>query len=644
MVSVGLAVHIGLLAMAWALLNAGNASGGEPAAATPRRNRDIQYANPDLPSFRLPQFRGQRYQDRVPDTLDLAGRAAQAVHALTATTDPDFNADIYFSAYFGARPPIMIHDFSDWCEYKYYAASVLLRLACGSQERMDVEWHRMANLLQMQGSDGLFYIPVRGRPWMRDAGWGGPMYRMSANDQWMATWAHGRILEALATYYDLTRDERWKQMGEKAVLGLQRLVVDRGEYAYFDKIIYAPGEAATNGPIPPPSVNHGQFWLAHGLATFYRMTRFQPARDLARKLARFYQLGHSGFVGPQGEFRNTHANARLGEWKGEVHFHTNSGIRMCMLDAGIGSGDRPLIEMAQRGYEFGRAHGDALSGFFPEMLNVPAGAYGNTCEICCTADMIYLALRQSTSGEADRWDDVDRWVRNMLAEGQLLRTDWVQAYSDRSSPVNHPYHTTNDVAERVKGSWGGWVTPNEWQGMPDRSTMACCVGNASMQLFRVWRDMIKFDRNSNRLSVHLLLNRASPWADIYSHIPYRGFVEVRLKRDCEIALRIPEWAKPQDCRFQRGGREATPAWEGRYAAIRGRTGELISLECPIGERTEKVRITGTDYQFVIRGNDIVDVSPKGKHCPLFERSHYRQTETRWRTMERFVSETVVDGY
>jgi hypothetical protein len=41
-----------------------------------------------------------------------------------------------------------------------------------------------------------------------------------------------------------------------------------------------------------------------------------------------------------------------------------------------------------------------LSGFFPEMLNVPAGGYGNTCEICCTADMIYLALRQGNSGES----------------------------------------------------------------------------------------------------------------------------------------------------------------------------------------------------------------------------------------------------
>jgi hypothetical protein len=75
---------------------------------------------------------------------------------------------------------------------------------------------------------------------------------ISVKDQWMATWAQGRILEALAAYYHLTGDARWKQMGEKAVLGLRLLVLDRGEYAYFDKIIYAPGEAAPKRPDPTP--------------------------------------------------------------------------------------------------------------------------------------------------------------------------------------------------------------------------------------------------------------------------------------------------------------------------------------------------------------------------------------------------------
>jgi hypothetical protein len=183
----------------------------------------------------------------------------------------------------------------------------------------------------------------------------------------------------------------------------------------------------------------------------------------------------------------------------------------------------------------------------------------------------------------------------------------------------------------MKGAWGGWVTPNDWQGKPDISTMGCCVSNAAMQLLRIWRDTLQFDRRYNRLKVHLLLNRASPWADVHSHIPYRGFVEVRLKRDCKVALRIPEWAQPEDCRLQSGGKDATPAWEGRYAVVPGRKGEVVNLECPISERTEKVRISGTDYRFVLRGNDIEDVNPKGRHCPLFGRSHYRQAEARRQT-------------
>ncbi len=523
-----------LLAVGLALSSIRGVSKAEPQAARPHRNPDIKYVNPLLPNFHLPPFPGQRYQDRVPDTLDLAERASQAVHALTATTDADANADIYAWTCFGAKPPILVHNMSDGCEFKYYAASVLLRQACGSKEHMDVEWHRMANLLQMQGSDGL--------------------------------------------------------------------------------------------------------------ATFHRMTRFQPALELARKLAKFYQPGHSGFVGSKGEFQNNHANTRLEEWKGEIHFQTNSGIRMCMLDAGIQSGDRALVETAQRGYEFRRARGDVQSGFFPELLNVQAGAYGNTCEMCCTADMLYLALRQSTSRQADRCDDVDRWVRNLFAEGQLLRTDWIQAFSDRSAPFSRPYATTRDVAQRMKGGWGGYIVPNEWQGNAVHSTMPCCVGNSAMQLFRVWRDIIEIDPHRGRLTIHLLLNRASAWADVHSHIPYRGLVEVRLKRDCEVALRIPEWTKPQDCRVRCGDKETAPSWEGRYAVVRGHKGEVVCLECPIRERSEKVHIGGADYQFLIRGNEIVDVTPKGRLCPLFERAGYRQNETRWRNVERFVSDTVVKGY
>ena len=55
--------------------------------ARPKRNPDVKYINPDIPDFELPSFNGNRYEAKVPDTLDLAERAAQAVHVMTASTD-----------------------------------------------------------------------------------------------------------------------------------------------------------------------------------------------------------------------------------------------------------------------------------------------------------------------------------------------------------------------------------------------------------------------------------------------------------------------------------------------------------------------------------------------------------------------------
>jgi len=195
----------------------------------------------------------------------------------------------------------------------------------------------------------------------------------------------------------------------------------------------------------------------------------------------------------------------------------------------------------------------------------------------------------------------------------LTDVGWVQGYSARFGEVGgYPHRVSANVAERAKGVWGGWVALNEWQ-TEQRSIMACCVGNSAMQLFRVWRDMLTFEPKKNRLTVHLLLNRASPWGDVYSYIPNKGLVEVKLKRDGEVALRIPEWTKPQECKVQFGGpstalRDATPAWEGRYAIVKGRKGETVSLSFPIAERTEKITTPGGEYQVVIRGNTIVDIN------------------------------------
>jgi hypothetical protein len=103
-----------------------------------------------------------------------------------------------------------------------------------------------------------------------------------------------------------------------------------------------------------------------GLTTYYRLTQSKPALELARKLARFYMLGHSGFVGPDGEFHGIHEDTAFKAYspQARTHFNMNSLIRMARLDAGLASGDRALVEIAQRGYAYGKTRGNTLSGFW----------------------------------------------------------------------------------------------------------------------------------------------------------------------------------------------------------------------------------------------------------------------------------------
>ena len=102
-----------------------------------------------------------------------------------------------------------------------------------------------------------------------------------------------------------------------------------------------------------------------------------------------------------------------------------------MLDHALATGDRELMEFVRKGYEYGRANGSALIGFFPEMI-APVYPTAETCEI---ADMIAIALKLTEAEVGDYWDDVDRWVRNQFAENQLMPGPWMERYRNPEAEV-----------------------------------------------------------------------------------------------------------------------------------------------------------------------------------------------------------------
>ena len=111
----------------------------------------MRYLQDKFPSFAVPPYEGRRYEDLVPDTLDIQERIGLAVNGLTGPTDPDLDYMMYFGVTFRAHPPIMSHGKSDVCTAKFMEALPLMRLASGSalNDHIDPVW--MAAGLRMIG-------------------------------------------------------------------------------------------------------------------------------------------------------------------------------------------------------------------------------------------------------------------------------------------------------------------------------------------------------------------------------------------------------------------------------------------------------------------------------------------------------------
>jgi hypothetical protein len=214
-------------------------------------------------------------------------------------------------------------------------------------------------------------------------------------------------------------------------------------------------------------------------------------------------------------------------------------------------------------------------------------------------------------------------------------------------PVTKAVSWTDDnVGPKNIGGFAGWPLPNDFFG--DRQLrkgnmlfMHCCSGEGSTSLYRVWENILHY--KEGKLRVNLLLNRASPWADVDSYVPYEGRVDVKIKQVCGLSIRIPEWVKPDEVTCRVNDADRPLSWEGRYAVIgKVQPKDVATLTFPIFERTDKVRVQGKEYTLIRKGNDVVHIDPPGKYCPLYQRDKYRENKARTKQVERFVAQQQLD--
>ena len=605
---------------------------------------EIDYADRSLPEIPVPQFEGERYETKIPDTLDLVDRAKLAIRAITEMLDPSRDYLMFTHAWFNRNPPIITINLEEEifsCGGKHLESLPLLRILSGSTFNIEVDQKFMQSMLRMTAKDGSMYISKSKRTV-------NPRLPPAFPEAYASVEGEGRHMLAMAMWYQHDKNPLWKTLIEKKVKRLTEIAIQEDDYAYFNNRPYqSPGykehyfTAKDTGPIRDPSGGKGGFenakwphrinWLlSRSLCVAYRVTGHKPALELAGKIIRGVREHRKGFD-------------EEGRWL-LYHFHTSSASLLAMLEYAIITRDRELLELVREGYEYGKVVGDSVLGFFPEY--VPGSEQYlkrsvNTCETCEVTDMIGLGLKLTQAGVGDYWEDVDRWVRNQFVENQLTSVDWVENVQPEGfklfprgdfgdTPVESWEST--DV-QRAVGSFAGWSLPNDWGFV---SAHMCCTGNAGRTLYWIWDSILT--RKDGMVKINLLLNRASPWLDVDSYLPYEGKVVVKIKKANEVAIRIPEWTDRDKVSCQVNGKRQEFSWSGNYVEVRGlERGNSVTVEFPMREKTLFRVISRFPYKLTIKGNTVIDIDPKGKINPIYRRDHYRQNQAPTKKVTRFVS-------
>ena len=615
-----------------------------------------------------------RWVESIPDTLDLAERAALGIHGIGGCIDPEL-LTMWGQIFYAVARPHLAHWASaeTLCDPKFGESLCLLRIMSGSEEYVDLEArYREAMLSRIE--EGLywdFYTPQR--PWRNS--YAKAFYGEGKEEDLCTTIGAGRMLRAMLVWREAGWEPaRMERELRELTAGLRRILVCKDDYGYYPEkggwgeacsyprsgwLNTDEARGETEGGEGSVLCMHGH--QIYGAAHWYAVSKDPVALDLAVRLSRYVMMpkfwggvpdpagdrsGLPGHIAPPGADPPYTAGNELGHWYS--HFHARAIALRGILEFAVIAGDERAAEFVRRAYEFTLSQGIARLGWincYPAALNL--------CEGCALGDLVALGIRLSDLGQGDYWDDVDAVVRNQLAEQQLTRADLLRRVAEHSADEREGEQRAlpgelfyaEDIFERTVGVFGGTAGPTS---IPAVWVMHCCTGNATQGLYYAWEGAVR--ENDHTAEVNLLLNRSGRLLDVESYLPYEGKVVIRNRGARQIAVRMPHWAGHEEIRAHVDSKPVVADWIGNRLLFRQLSTPCeITVGFPVRERTACYTVNANSdqeqvYTCTFRGSTLVDISPRDtdpRAYPLYLRDHLRKDKAPLKTVERFRSDRIV---
>lgn len=600
--------------------------------------------------------KGVTYETTVPDTLDLAEQARISLNGLIGNMDPDQFYGVFQG--FSLTPQEPAHPAAITWNISVKNARTLpcLRVMNGDAYGIDAEFGLLRALLHEIRDDGLMYYPFDGS---------GPPKGTSYPQ------TNASMMGVIQNRQGLDGNAAWQPWLDLLAKGLRNTAVRVEDRAFFPmqagidrqgkwhvmNMESEPPYGKSKRPFEydplkePDSDAMGYEGAARAevnramafLAKHFRSTGNPESLGVALLLQKF-AMKPGMWVANLDEAR--YPGYEHGIWSG--HFHNGTQGLASLLDVALATNSDWMKEFCRETYEHTRRNGIVRIGWFPAWStperqgNRPA-MLGELTEPCALADMIVDAVRLSDAGLGDYWDDVDSIVRNHLLEQQMTDLEQMRRIT-RTQPGS-------SEDERLKRFRGGFA-PCDVTKLHQASVAGCCTANGAQGYYYAWHGITRFDKGIAK--VNLFLNRASPWMDIDSELPYAGKVVLHNKLARTALVRVPGWLDGETIRARIVRADApdksadvTPSRFGNLLVFEGlKPKDDVVLEFDVPDSTDRYTIHGKPYTIRFRGSTVVDISPreddKLPDYRLYLRDHLRDGRVApRRTVKRFVADKLV---
>ena len=612
---------------------------------------------------------GERYADTVPDTLDLVERGELALHGMCNTVDPDNEALMFTEVHFCHRPPMMRHRGGDWdCTPKFAEAIPQMRVMCGSDKYTEIEAQMLDYLVSsISPDDGLLYIIYDPkRPWHADQH--GHAYAVEPEDLGTIVGSATLIL-ALLTRRALECTDRWDATLSALARGIERIAIEKDDYAYypdggFGSAFSYPrtGWRKTDEPGDEHEGGEGSVVAYHGgqiraLARWAACSGDEQALDTAGKLARFVMKPKfwGGFSNPPSGNGREHGHS-------DSHFHARAIALRGLLEYGSVANDAFPCDFVRCSYEYMKSFGIPEIGYIPTFMGEEAtdDKMGNQgaknpllMEGCFLGDLVALTVKLAESGYGDYWEDADRVIRNHLIESQVTDREVLERIvahaPERESEMQAGRipgqdYIGDDVVDRGLGIFWSGIQAD---GVHGHWIMQCCTANGCRGLYMAWDAITRCD--DDHAHINLFLNRAAPWLDIHSYLPYEGKVIIRNKTANRISIRIPPWVNRRRLECLLNGDVISPAQVSHYIDLEGiRPHDVVELRFPMVEQTvTRTAYTTTQketaYTIRMRGNTVMELTPQNELpnvYPFYRREFLQGNVAPLKAVTRYVSPVI----